>query len=352
MQPVLVVKDERYTHHLENVPHIESPRRVQAMHEALQDPSLQGKWIDLKPRAATEEELAWVHTKEYIQRVAQSAGKELTSFDLDTQATTRSYEAACLGVGGVFTLLDEIVSGKGKRGFACIRPPGHHAEADKAMGFCLFNNIALGARYLKERHGMKKVMIIDIDLHHGNGTQAAFYDTDEVLYVSSHHFPSYPGTGKWGEVGSGKGEGFTINIPLGKGQRDEDFARIVYFLLNPVAQAYQPEMILISCGFDLYEHDRLGAMRVTPEGYGLITFFLLAVAEKVCRGRIAFIMEGGYSLRGIRECGFRVMQELCGVSNMDGKKLDRVLGSSPRKVPSLQKVMEVHSKYWPMFNAL
>jgi len=350
MLPVLVVKDERYALHLENVPHIESPRRVKAMQEALEDPSLQGKWVGLKPRAATEEELAWVHTRGYIKRVAQSAGKELTSFDLDTQATKHSYEAACLGVGGVFTLLDDIVTGRGKRGFACIRPPGHHAEADKAMGFCLFNNVALGARYLKERHGMKKVMIIDVDLHHGNGTQAAFYDTDEVLYVSTHHFPSYPGTGKWGEVGSGRGEGFTINIPLGKGHKDEDFARIVYFLLNPVAQAYQPEMILISCGFDLYEHDRLGAMRVTPEGYGLITFFLLAIAEKVCRGRIAFIMEGGYSIRGIRECGFRVMQELCDVSSMDGKKLDRIIGSSPRKVPSLRKVMEVHSKYWPVVN--
>lgn len=351
MQPVLVVKDERYTHHLENVPHIESPRRLRAIHEALEAPALQGKWLGIKPREASEEELEWVHTRDYIQQVARSAGKKLTSFDLDTQASEKSYEVARLGVGGVFTLLDEILSGKGKRGFACIRPPGHHAEADKAMGFCLFNNVALGARYLQERHGMKKVMIIDIDLHHGNGIQHAFYDTDQVLYASMHHFPAYPGTGKWGEVGSGKGEGFTVNIPLGRGQGDEDLARIVYFVISPIAQAYKPEFILVCCGFDLYEHDRLGAMKVTPAGYGLITFFLLAIAEKVCRGRIAFVMEGGYSVRGIRECGFRVMQELCGVSSMDGKKLDRVVASSPRKVPAINKVMEVQSKYWPMFHA-
>ncbi len=260
MQPVLVVRDERYALHLENVPHIESPRRIKAMHEALEDPSLRGKWLEVKPREASEEELAWVHTKDYIQRVARSAGRKLTSFDMDTQATERSYEVARLGVGGVFNLLDEILSAKGKRGFACIRPPGHHAEPDKAMGFCLFNNVALGARYLQERYGMKKVMIIDIDLHHGNGIQNTFYDTDQVLYASMHHFPSYPGTGKFGEVGAGKGEGFTVNIPLAKGHGDEDFARIVYFLLNPIAQAYQPEFILIACGFDLYEHDRLGAM--------------------------------------------------------------------------------------------
>ena len=236
-------------------------------------------------------------------------------------------------VGGVFNLLDEILSGKGKRGFACVRPPGHHAEPDKAMGFCLFNNVALGARYLQERYGMKKVMIIDIDLHHGNGIQNTFYDTDQVLYASMHHFPSYPGTGRFGEVGTGKGEGFTVNIPLGKGQGDENFARIVYFVLNPIAQAFQPEFILIACGFDLYERDRLGAMRVTPDGYGLITFFLLAIAEKVCQGRIGFIMEGGYSLRGIRECGFRVMQELCGVSSLDSKKLDKIVGKFSKESP-------------------
>jgi len=350
MQPVLVVRDERYALHLEKVPHIESPRRVRAIHEALDDPSLRGKWLGIKPREASEEELAWVHTKEYIERVARSAGKQLTSFDLDTQASEHSYDVARLAAGGVFTLLDEIMSGKGKRGFACVRPPGHHAEPDKAMGFCLFNNVALGARYLQQRHAMKKVMIIDIDLHHGNGIQRAFYYTNQVLYASAHHFPSYPGTGKFGEVGTGKGEGFTVNIPLGKGQGDEDFARIVYFVFNPIAQAFQPEFILVACGFDLYEHDPLGSMRVTPDGYGLITFFLLAIAEKVCQGRIGFIMEGGYSLRGIRECGFRVLQELCGVSSVDAKKLDRIVGSSPRKVPAMSKVMEVHSKYWPVFD--
>ncbi|MCJ7597004.1 MAG: histone deacetylase [Desulfobacterales bacterium] len=346
MQPLLIARDERFGAHLEKIPHLESPKRIKAIHAVLDDPSLKGKWREVRPREATVEELALVHTPDYIARVASTAGKALTSFDLDTQASEKSYAVARLGVGAVFNLLEEIQAGNGRRGFACIRPPGHHAEPDKAMGFCLFNNVALGARYLTENGMAGRVMIVDIDLHHGNGTQAAFYERDDVLFVSMHQFPCYPGTGNYGEVGRGKGEGFTVNVPLRKGLGDEDFARIIYFLVNPLAQAYEPDMILVSCGFDLYHHDPLGGMNVTPEGYGLITFLLLGIAEKVCEGRIAFVMEGGYSLRGIRECGLRVIQELCGISNVRGRSMDRVVGSSPKKLPALSKVKEVHGKYW------
>lgn len=349
MQQVLIVRDKKYEQHLEGVPHLESPKRIKAMNAVLQDPSLEGRLQFVEAREAAYEELAWVHTVEYIDRVAQSAGKRLTSFDFDTQATEKSYDVARLCVGGVFSLLDEIRKGRGKRGFACIRPPGHHAEPDRAMGFCLFNNIALAAEYLKRVHSVRRIMIVDIDLHHGNGTQKAFYLRNDVLFVSMHHFPSYPGTGNLGEVGSGRGEGYTVNIPLSKGQGDADFARLIYFVVNPLAQAYQPEIILVSCGFDLYLYDRLGTMRVTPDGYGLITFFLLAVAEKVCDGRIAFVMEGGYSLRGIRECGLRLMQELCEESHVDPKSIDRVLGSSPAKIGAVAKMREIHKKYWSVF---
>jgi acetoin utilization deacetylase AcuC-like enzyme len=349
MQPVLIVRDERYARHLEGIPHLESSKRVKAIHSVLNDPSLQGKWREVAAREASPEELAWVHQPEYIARVASSAGKPLTSFDLDTQATAESYDVARLCVGGVFSLLDAMWQGKGKRGFACVRPPGHHAEPGRAMGFCLFNNVALGAEYLRRIYSVRKIMIVDIDLHHGNGTQTAFYGTDEVLFVSMHHFPCYPGTGNFGEVGTGKGEGFTVNIPLSKGHGDEDYGRVIYFLVNPLAQAFRPEMIFVSCGFDLYLYDRLGAMRVTPDGYGLLTFFLLSIAEEVCGGRIAFVMEGGYSLRGIRECGLRVMQGLCGVTPMNPKQIDRVIGSSPNKVGAIGKVKEIHRKYWDVF---
>jgi acetoin utilization deacetylase AcuC-like enzyme len=351
IQPVLLIRDDRFSLHLENVFHLETPKRCRAFEEMSRDPSLSGRVREISPRMATAEELAWVHTREHIERIAGSATKRLTSFDLDTQATEKSYEVARLAVGSVFSLLDEILAGRGKRGFACVRPPGHHAEPGKAMGFCLFNNVALGARYLMEQYSVRRIMIVDIDVHHGNGTQAAFYGTDKVLFVSTHQFPGYPGTGNYGEVGVGKGEGYTVNIPLSNGFGDRDFAKIIYFLINPLAQMYQPEIILVSCGFDLYNRDRLGGMAVTPEGYGLITFFLTEIAEKTCKGRIAFVMEGGYSLRGIRECGLAVMQSLCGLPLIKPKAVDRIVGSAggAQGISCLRKVLEVHRKHWKFF---
>ncbi|MBW1910296.1 MAG: histone deacetylase [Deltaproteobacteria bacterium] len=346
MQPLIIIKDERFTQHLEHVPHLENARRVKAIQSVFDDPSLEGRWLNVAPRLASPEELALVHTADHIERIAQTAGKPLASFDLDTQATAKSYEVARLGVGAVFSLLDEILSGRGRRGFACIRPPGHHAEPDKAMGFCLFNNVALGARYLKENYSVGRVMIVDIDVHHGNGIQSALYNTDDALYVSLHQFPLYPGTGNFGEVGHGKGEGFTVNVPLAKGHGDRDFARIIYYLLNPLAQEYHPDIILVSCGFDLYQYDRLGGMNVTPEGYALTTFFLLDIAQKVCDGRIAFIMEGGYSLKGIRECGLRVMQELCEVPTLTRDKIEKITRNSSKKLSAVEKVIEIQKEYW------
>ena len=189
-------------------------------------------------------------------------------------------------------------------------------------------------------------MIVDIDAHHGNGTQAAFYRSNDVLYFSFHQFPAYPGSGNLGEVGQGNGEGYTVNVPLGKGHGDQDFARIIYFLLNPIADAFRPEMILVSCGFDLYLKDRLCGMRVTPAGYALLTFFLLEIAERVCKGRILFTMEGGYSLQGIKECGLRVMQELCDIPTLTRKDIQKTTGVNTSSLTPLKKVFEVQKKYW------
>ncbi len=346
MHPISVIRDEKFVLHLDRMPHLESFRRITAINETLGHTSLDGRWQVVSPRLASRDELALVHTRSHIERIARSAGHPMTSFDPDTQATGLSYEVACLGVGGVFSLLDTLWQNGSPRGFALVRPPGHHAEPDKPMGFCLFNNAALGAAYLQTHYGVKKIMIVDIDAHHGNGTQSTFYGTDQVLYVSMHQFPGFPGTGNFNEVGAGRGEGYTVNVPLGKGCGDRDFARIIHFLLNPLAKAYEPEIILVSCGFDLYLHDRLGGMRATPEGYALMTFFLLDIAAKFCNGRIAFIMEGGYSLRGIRECGLRVFQELCEVPTLTRKKIDRITQTRHENLSTLKKVIGVQKKYW------
>jgi acetoin utilization deacetylase AcuC-like enzyme len=341
-----VACDDRFTQHLENIFHLENAKRYEAVRSVLEDPSLSGKLTRIAPRPATPEELAWVHTPDYISRVAKTAGRPLTSFDLDTQTTEKSYETACLAAGAVFNLVEEIWTGRIQRGFAAVRPPGHHAEPDRGMGFCLFNNTALGARYLQRRFGLKRIMVVDIDAHHGNGTQAVFYDTNEVLCVSMHQFPGFPGTGKLGEVGSGKGEGFTVNVPLRKGHGDGDFLCILHHLVQPLARAYQPEIILVPCGFDLWLHDRLAEMRVSAEGYGLMTALLADTAAEVCNERIAFIMEGGYSAEGIRECGLRVLQSLCRPSPSNLETLQKVAADNPGRLGALKKAIEIHRGYW------
>lgn len=344
--PVLVIKGHRFDRHLKGMFHLENPKRTQAFEAVLADPSLKGRWREVMPRSAAAEEIALIHTPEYIHQVAATAGKPYTAFDFDTQATADSYETARLAVGGVFSLIDAIRAGQGNRGFAFVRPPGHHAERDQAMGFCIFNNAALAAAYLKEHYGVSRTMIIDIDAHHGNGIQNAFYDTDAVLYLSFHLFPGFPGTGKLGEVGRGAGEGFTVNVPMGKGSGDEAFARILYHLALPLARDYRPEMILVPCGFDLYHNDRLGGMQATPTGYALLTHLLIEIADSVCRGQIVFVQEGGYSMQGIRACGLRVMQELCGIRTLDLQKLEKFKSAVPSRISEIKKTVEILKKYW------
>lgn len=337
--------DVRCRRHLEGIFHLESPARFDAIREAIEDPSLADKLTFLPARPATLEELRWVHTPEHIARVARAAERPLTSFDLDTQAGVHSWEAACLAAGAVFVLLEEIWSGRLQRGFAAVRPPGHHAEADRAMGFCLFNNAALGARYLQRCHGVRRLLIVDLDAHHGNGIQQAFYDTPEVLFVSLHQFPGFPGTGKLGETGIGRGEGFTVNVPLPPGCGDEEYLSVLQHLVCPIARAYRPEMILVPVGFDLWVRDRLAGMRVSPEGFGWMTSLLADLASELCEGRLAFIMEGGYSAEGIRACSLRLLQALCRPSPSNLEVLERV-AARPATLPALKKALEVHRGYW------
>ena len=349
--PLLLVCGDQFTRHLENIFHLENAKRVLAIQSVIHLPVLKGKWQEIQPRPAAIEELAWVHTAEHIERIAQTDGKPLSTLDLDTQTSEQSYKTARLAVGSVFSLLDAVWTGGARRAFACVRPPGHHAEPDRAMGFCLFNNVALGARYLQKRYGVERVMIIDIDAHHGNGTQTAFYASNKVLYLSLHRFPGFPGTGNFGEIGSGPGQGFTVNVPLGGGHGDRDFIEIIHYLASPLARRFEPQIVLVSCGFDLYLHDRLGGMRATPEGYALITASLLSIAEQVCDGRIVFVMEGGYSIKGIQECGLAVLQELCNVSPVCRNRLNQIIANPRPRLAALKKAIQIQQPYWPILNA-
>lgn len=349
-QPLLVFRHADLELHLQGVFHLENANRIKAIDTILADPALFGKWIDVKPRRATTEELAWVHTTGHIARIAATQGKGLHLFDLDTQTNENSYAAACLAVGGIFSLLDHLYASSLQRGFAAVRPPGHHAEPDRAMGFCLFNNIALGACYLKHIMGLKRIMIVDIDAHHGNGTQAAFYDSSEILYLSMHQFPLYPGSGNFNEIGCGRGEGHTVNVPLDRGMGDRELIHVINQLADPLAQAFEPEIIMVSCGFDLYQHDRLANLNGTPGGYAMLTRRLCRIADMVCGGRIVFIMEGGYSVQGIRDCGRQVLQEMCNMPALISPPGGIRNGTAEKPFPALLKTIDIHKKYWPILD--
>jgi len=340
-----VVRHDIYKEHLADYPHVESPQRLQVIYDMLDAEDMAGRCLTISPRPATHEELAWIHSESHIRRVAATEGKPHVSLDPDTQTTPRSYEAAKLAAGGLFSLIDKLYDGTVQNGFALVRPPGHHAERDRAMGFCLFNNVALGARYAMHTHSVEKVLIVDWDLHHGNATQHGFYDDPTVLYFSTHQYPYYPGSGNLKEVGTEAGEGFTVNVPLWVDHGDVEFYQIFQQILVPVAKAFEPELILLSAGFDTYVDDPLGGMRVTPKGYAAMTRIMMEIAESCCSKRLAVTLEGGYHLAGLRESVKAVLKELAQDSILtedDLKALEQ--GPAPTVI---NEVVRVQKPYWP-----
>jgi acetoin utilization deacetylase AcuC-like enzyme len=340
-----VVRHDMYKQHLADYPHVESPQRLEVIYDMLDGADMAAKFVTIPPRPATREELAWVHTKSHIQRVAATDGKPHVSLDPDTQTTPLSYQAAKLAAGGLFSLIDKIFDGTVRNGFALVRPPGHHAEQDRAMGFCLFNNVALGARYAMHTYGVKKVLIVDWDLHHGNATQNTFYDDPAVLYFSTHQFPYYPGSGNLTQVGHGEGKGFTVNVPLWPGHGDTEFFQIFKQILSPIAGAFKPELILVSAGFDTYVDDPLGGMKVTPKGYAALTHLLIDLANTHCSGKLAMTLEGGYHVAGQRESVKAVLKELAGESILTQGDLALLEQGTPP--PVVEEVIQVQRAYWP-----
>lgn len=341
-----VVCHDLYREHLANALHVESPERLKVIYEMLETEDMAGKFVRISPRPAMRDELAWIHSDSHIARVAATDGKARAWLDPDTQTTPLSYQAAKLAVGGLFSLVDKVVDQTVENGFALVRPPGHHAEQDRAMGFCLFNSVALGACYAMKTYGLKKVLILDWDLHHGNATQKSFYEDPDILYVSTHQYPHYPGTGGLKEVGRGAGQGFTVNVPLLPGHRDGDFFKIIERILLPIGRAFKPELIFVSAGFDTYVADPLGGMQVTPKGYAAMTRQLKELAEECASGRLAMTLEGGYHLGGLRDSVKAVLKELAGESILTADDLEELeKGEVP---PIVEQVTQVQKEYWPL----
>ena len=283
--------------------HPESPARLHVIREAIEQSPLRESLILIPPRPASVDEIASIHSRAYIAYVERScrAGRTMLD-DWDTYLCAESYEVARLAVGGVLTAIEVVLSGQAPNAFCAVRPPGHHAEQDFAKGFCLFNNVAIGARYVQRKLGLRKVLIVDWDLHHGNGTQHAFYDDASVLYFSIHLWPYYPGTGRASEIGTGAGEGYTINGPLGWGSGDEEALNAFRKKLIPAVRSFAPEFVLISAGFDGHMDDPLSALTITEDGFEEMTRIVKGIAEEHCKGRLVSVLEGGYHPTALPRC--------------------------------------------------
>lgn len=280
--------------------HPESPHRLRAILQRLEQSGTAGRLTRIEPRKAEEEWITQVHTPQYVAALHQHAPVSGRAFlDPDTSMSPGSLSAAYLAAGGVLSAVDAIMVEQVAHAFCAVRPPGHHAEAGRAMGFCLFNNVAVAARYVQKKHGLKKVLIVDWDVHHGNGTQHSFEDDSSILFFSTHQYPHYPGTGRATECGRGAGEGFTINVPMEAGEGDEAYRAVFLKSLVPAADEFKPEFVIISAGFDAHKDDPLAGMSLTEEGYADLTRIVAGVAQRHAQGRILSSLEGGYNLSAL-----------------------------------------------------
>jgi acetoin utilization deacetylase AcuC-like enzyme len=257
--------------------------------------------VRIEPRPAAEQWLAQIHTSAYLKELEEATQQAPRQLDPDTRVSPDSYRVAKLATGGVLTAVDAVVTGKISNAFAVIRPPGHHALPDRAMGFCLLNHVAIAARYIQKKHGLRRILIVDWDVHHGNGTQDVFYDDPSVLYFSAHQFPYYPGSGSAEEQGTGAGLGTTVNVPLPSGSGDAEILKAFREKLIPAAEAFRPDFVLISSGFDAHEQDPLAQLRITTPGFAAMTQIVAGIAERHAKGRLVSLLEGGYDLKALAQ---------------------------------------------------
>lgn len=340
-----IVRDESYIDHRPGEFHPESHRRLETVYDMLDDSDMMGNHPDVPVREATQEELLYIHSQDYINTVAATAGKPYGFLDGDTQTSAGSYNAALRAAGGLLNAIKMVNDGELDNAFALVRPPGHHAERNRGMGFCLFNNVAIGAVYAQKDLGLKKILIADWDLHHGNSTQHCFEADPSILYFSTHQYPYYPGTGSFAEAGRSEGEGYTVNVPLSTGFGDVEYNSIYKDILQPIALQFKPDFVLVSAGFDIYEDDPLGGMLVTPGGFAGLTRILMEIAGQCCNGKLVITLEGGYNLQGLRDSVKAVLKELRGESPKEGRDLSGDTGIRAIS-PIIDQVRKIHGRYW------
>lgn len=324
--------------------HPENAKRLEAIISHLERTGLKQQLTPIKPRAASIEELLLVHSGQYISYIRDVAQKGGGCLDADTVMSSNSYEAALYAAGGVIRATEAVMSGEIGSAFALVRPPGHHATYEQAMGFCLFNNVAIATKYALAKYRLERILIVDFDVHHGNGTQAAFYDDPHVLYISTHEYPFYPGTGSIEETGSGAGEGTTINIPLPAGGGDSEYLEVFKQIIVPAAIRFKPQLILVSAGYDSHWADELALMQVSTTGFAQMVKSIKGLGDELCNGRLVFSLEGGYNLTALAASVKATFDMLLGNTTIEDP-----LGQAPPRfeapgiAPLIKKIKEIHN---------
>lgn len=340
-----IVTDPIYMAHQTVEGHPERPERLEVIYDMLDIGNFRRFFHHIPARPAENKELLAVHSPEYIKRIAATDGKEFSSLTPDTSTSEHSYRAALMAAGGLFQAVAASVSGAVTNAFVLARPPGHHAEKSRAMGYCLLNNAALAAAFAREQLGLKRILIVDWDVHHGNGTQHIFEQDASVLFFSIHQRGLFPGTGVYMETGIGKGEGFSINAPIPKGYGDGEYVSIFQNLLCPVALEFEPELVIVSAGFDAHKQDRMAGMTMSCDGFACLTRCLMEIADMCCNGALVLTLEGGYHIDSTTQSVKAVLDELSGVTKAD---IDRASEKARAKKVKyvLHRSVHVHRAHW------
>jgi acetoin utilization deacetylase AcuC-like enzyme len=336
---VLILTDDRMRLHDAGAGHPERAARLEAIEDALHGARIDGVAF-AKPQAAKREDILRVHDEAYVAFLESLRGKS-ARLDADTAVSAHSVEAAYLAAGAAIEAVNAVMDGRARSAFALVRPPGHHAERDRAMGFCLFNNIAIAAAHAVAMHRLERVLIVDWDVHHGNGTQHIFEDRRDVLFVSSHQWPLWPGSGAASEHGRGAGEGFTVNLPLPAGFDDAGYVALFERLVTPIANAYQPQLLLVSAGFDAHARDPLAGMRMTERGFAKLCAIAKDIAHRHCDGRLTLMLEGGYDLTGSSHSARACVEVLAGT-----REVEDVGPWDDSADAAIEALRAAHRPYW------